>query len=265
MFSLRQYNPSSPGSRHRVVGLQTNFKKSQKFLLFLNKKKQCSGRNNSGRITFRHRGGGLNKQRVVSVDRIRLRVMLISLIAGIYKQKWNMCFFGLLRYSNGIYTYILLPDQLSVGDHISVSKFLLPLEKLPIGVLSFFLELNIKYIFFNLCSILQKKSLYARAAGTYCRFIFRNTQRHFIRILLPSKKPKNISSSLSTYVATVGRASNIYAYRFVTGKSGVNRNLGFRPIVRGVAMNAVDHPNGGRTKTNKPEKTPWGKVAKKSK
>lgn len=87
MFSLRQYNPSSPGSRHRVVGLQTNFKKSQKFLLFLNKKKQCSGRNNSGRITFRHRGGGLNKQRVVSVDRIRLRVMLISLIAGIYKQK----------------------------------------------------------------------------------------------------------------------------------------------------------------------------------
>jgi ribosomal protein L2 len=59
-----------------------------------------------------------------------------------------MCFFGLLRYSNGIYTYILLPDQLTVGDHISVSKFLLPLEKLPIGVLSFFFRIKHKVYFF---------------------------------------------------------------------------------------------------------------------
>lgn len=262
MFFLRKYNPTSPGRRHRIVGLQFNFLKNQKFIFFLSKKYQHSGRNNLGLITVRHKGGGTNKQQFVFVDRIRLTYMLISVIVGIYKQKKNMCFFGLLRFSNGVYSYILLAHELKISWLLPESHFLVPIVDLPIGVLCFFLETNIKYIFFNICNRFSKKSLYARAAGSFCRFIYRNIERNFLRITLPSKKPKNITQS---YIATVGRASNIFAYKFRTGKSGINRNLGIRPTVRGVAMNAVDHPNGGRTKTNKPEKNPWGNIAKYSK
>lgn len=253
MFFLRKYKPRSPGTRNRIVSLQFDFLKKQKFLFFFKLKYNCSGRNSSGRITIRHKSGGSTRKRLLIIDRIRLDLVLMFIILGVYKQKPNMCHYGLIRYSNGVYSYIPLAHKLKITSILPESNLLVKHLKIPVGVLCFFLEPHITYVFFNICSISPRKSLYARAAGTFCKFILRNLERNILKIILPSKKVKLLTIN---YFATVGRASNIYAYKFRTGKAGVSRNLGIRPTTRGVAMNAFDHPNGGRTKTNKPEKTP---------
>lgn len=114
-------------------------------------------------------------------------------------------------------------------------------------------------MFFNLQINLLKGGQYCRAGGTYCKVISVNWSKNTARILLPTGLIKIISIFCS---ATLGRASNYEHNREFLVKAGFNRNKGKRPSVRGVAMNPVDHPHGGRTKTNSPELTPWGKIAK---
>lgn len=259
MFFLRKYKPRSPGVRHRIVGLQVDNLKKQKHFFFYKARYNCSGRNKSGQITIRHRSRVLHRKPLLWVDRLRSIIVLISVILGIFKQKPNMCFFGLIKYSSGIYSYIPLAHDVKISQFLSDSNFLSLNFILPLGVLCFFLETHVTYKFFNLCSYFSKKSIYSRAAGTFCLFILKNLERNILKIILPSQKVKYLTID---YYATVGRASNIYAYKFCIGKAGINRRLGKRPTVRGVAMNAVDHPNGGRTKAKKPERTPWGKIAK---
>lgn len=221
MFFLRKYKPRSPGTRNRIVSLQFDYLKKQKFPFFLKLKHSCAGRNNSGRITIRHRSGGLTRKRLVLVDRIRLDLVLMALLLGVYKQKPNMCHYGLIRYSNGVYSYIPLAHTLKITTILPESNFLLKNFAIPTGVLCFFLEPHITYVFFNVCSLFPRKSIYARAAGTFCTFILRNVERNLLKIVLPSKKIKLLTIN---YFATVGRASNIYAYKFRTGKSGITRN-----------------------------------------
>ena len=118
------------------------------------------------------------------------------------------------------------------------------------------------HLFFNLQINLSKGGQYARSGGTFCKVISVNWTKKVARVLLPTGLVKIISIFCS---GTLGRASNInHSYEFFV-KAGYYRNKGFRPSVRGVAMNPVDHPHGGRTKTNKPELTPWGKIAKRNK
>lgn len=106
---------------------------------------------------------------------------------------------------------------------------------------------------------LSKSGQYARAGGTFCKVISVNFKKNAARVLLPTGLIKIISIFCS---ATLGRASNINHNREFYVKAGFSRNKGIRPSVRGVAMNPVDHPHGGRTKTSSPEFTPWGKIAK---
>lgn len=129
-----------------------------------------------------------------------------------------------------------------------------------VGNVSFLKNLPIGSIFFNLPKTSEsKKGLYSRSSGTYCILLSFDENSKVCNIQLPSGKL--ISSDINT-VVTLGRNNNIWKYKEVVGKAGRNSNIGFKPIVRGVAMNPVDHPHGGRTKTNSPEKTPWGKIAK---
>lgn len=116
-------------------------------------------------------------------------------------------------------------------------------------------------LFYNLSINTSVGGQYARAAGTFCQIIEINRIKELVLIELPTKERR----WLSWYtLATVGRVSNIFSKNQIWGKAGYFRNMNVRPTVRGVAMNPVDHPHGGRTKVNVPEVTPWGKIAKHS-
>lgn len=113
--------------------------------------------------------------------------------------------------------------------------------------------------FFNIELFVGQGGKYARSAGVFCKILAFNLDKDVIKILLPS----GLTKILSQYcLVTLGRVSNIQHNNEFFCKAGYYRNLGFKSKVRGVAMNPVDHPHGGRTKSNSPEVTPWGKIAK---
>lgn len=122
-------------------------------------------------------------------------------------------------------------------------------------------KLNIGYIFCNLRNILNYKCV-STAPGSYCSLIYNDKASNLLHIIMPSGVNKIVSNNYTCYT---GRISNEKSLNELYGKAGIRYNLGFRPSVRGVAMNPVDHPHGGRTKTNCPEKSPWGWVTKHSK
>lgn len=132
-------------------------------------------------------------------------------------------------------------------------------SKYSIGNVVFLKNLEVGSIFYNVCNIKNSKSLYARSPGTYCILLSLNIADSYATIQLPSGDTIDVDFN---FFATLGRNSNIWRFKEIVGKAGRNVNRGFKPSVRGVAMNPVDHPHGGRTKTNSPEKTPWGKVTK---
>lgn len=109
-------------------------------------------------------------------------------------------------------------------------------------------------IFFDLGAY-NKKSSYIKSSGTFSQILQINKDLNIVLVILPSGKKKYVSMD---YLCTLGRNNNIFKKFIVIGKAGINRILGKNIKVRGVAMNPVDHPHGGRTKTNKPEVSPWG-------
>lgn len=169
---------------------------------------------------------------------------------------------ALIKYSNGAYSYILAPCNLDIGN-IVYSSWRPPKTSFPnlfmIGCNMIFRYSTYTSIFFNVEVNLKKGGQYARAAGTFCKVISLNLVKNTARIQLPTGVDKRISIYCT---ATIGQASNRLHYKEFYTTAGFFRNLGWRPSVRGVAMNPVDHPHGGRTKTSSPELTPWGKIAK---
>jgi len=162
----------------------------------------------------------------------------------------------LLKYLNGGFSYISIQHGCFIGQ-IFQSKYL------PLRFINFFLPglvlplkyLTIQHIFSNIFLYKSKKKKYALSAGTYCRLVQVDNEKQIISVRLPTLQIKQFN--FNTFV-TMGRNSNIFLNKQVIGKSGLNRLNGIRPTTRGVAMNPVDHPHGGRTKTNRPEVSPWG-------
>ena len=119
-----------------------------------------------------------------------------------------------------------------------------------------------KTVFSNIYIIDRKKTIFTKASGCYSIHINISHENNYSRFTLAS----GVVKILYNYnFVTLGRNSNIHASSITIGKAGINVKLGFKSSVRGVAMNPVDHPHGGRTKTNSPQRTPWGKIAKKNK
>jgi len=261
MFCMRSYKPRSPGIRHKIICKFTEFVKQQKHYFFLKNKCLTGGRNITGKIVVRH-FKSLHKNKIVCINYLRLNLNLLATVVGVFRQRYNGCHLGLIKYGNGAFCYIYLALGLKLGDFIFPHLIASLQVKHSLGTLYFFKNDYMKVTFFNVSSILLKKSLYAKAAGTFCKFIVKNYEKGIIKIFLPSKQIKIISFD---YFCTFGRASNHYTKYCVFGNAGFKRQIGKKPTVRGVAMNPVDHPNGGRTKSNTPEKTPWGRVAKLSK
>ena len=182
------------------------------------------------------------------------------LVLEIYKLSNAKPFFALIKNRLGFSSIVYLPHRIFFG---SILKFF-SYKSLFIDIRQngFFLRL----IFFkagdSLCNIFFDNNIrrnWALSAGAYCRVLYKTHCGNFLVIQLPSGLEKRVSTK---FFGILGRFSNIYHKKEMLGSAGFSHHLGTRPSVRGIAMNPVDHPHGGRTNTIKPEVSPWGWVTK---
>lgn len=197
------------------------------------------------------------------MDFFRKWTKKIALCLNLTKDRHRTTLLALIKYSDGTYSYVLAPAKLKPGSFVFTTtvhpNFFL---KYKVGCNIILRFVTYSTLFFNVEMIVGDGSKYSRSAGTFCNMISQDFDRDLARIKLPTGLVKVISIYC---MVTLGRSSNINHKNERFGKAGFNRNIGYRPLVRGVAMNPVDHPHGGRTKTNSPEVTPWNKIAKKNK
>lgn len=188
---------------------------------------------------------------------------MVHLVCGVVKKRTNSVFLNLIKFSNGAYSYIACMHGVRLGQYLFlIDKPLRFSKTLEVGFMLLVKFLPRNCLFSNISFNSFNFSKYIKAPGTYTRIFQLFDDIQFITFKLPSGDVKYLS--FNTFV-TLGRNSNILNWKQVSGKAGRNRLLGYKPNVRGVAMNPVDHPHGGRTKTNKPEVSPWGWVTKKGK
>ena len=226
--------------------------KIQKSLLSKNKRKK--GRNNRGIITSRHRGGG-HKRLYRNIDFKREKITVSALVKKISYDPNRTAPIALLHYKDGKKKYILHPLELKIGDVVSNNSEAaiqpgntLPLKNIPLGTQVHNIELTP-----------GKGGQLVRSAGTSAQILAK--EDNFVTLRLPSTEVRLISKNCW---ATIGQISNINHNNIIYKKAGRRRWLDRRPSVRGVAMNAVDHPHGGgegRAPVGRPRPvTPWGKA-----
>jgi large subunit ribosomal protein L2 len=252
---LKSRKPTTPGQRGLV--LQTNdditTQRPKKSLLLPLKKR--GGRNSSGRLTVRHRGGG-HKRRLRAIDFKRDKVGVPGEVTTIEYDPNRSARIALIKYRDGDWRYILAPNGLRVGDKVESGDQAeirignaLPLRAIPPGTAVHNVELH-----------LGKGGQIVRSAGASAQVLATEGKNTLLR--LPSGEMRNVHSEC---MATVGQASAVDHKNVKHGKAGRRRHLGWRPTVRGVVMSPRDHPHGGgegRSPIGMPgPKTPWGKPA----
>jgi large subunit ribosomal protein L2 len=255
-MGIRQYNPVTPGRRGASV---SDFKeltkgaKPEKSLLRPKRKK--GGRNNQGRITVRHRGGG-HKQRYRVIDFARTKDGVPAKVDSIQYDPNRNARIALLHYVDGEKRYIIAPDGLQVGQTIENGPEAppnvgncLPLNRIPVGVQIHAIEM-----------LPGRGARMCRSAGSNATLMAR--EGDWAQVMLPSGEIRRIPALCR---ATIGAVGNSEDMNIVYGKAGRKRWLGIRPTVRGTAMNPIDHPHGGgegRTKGGRHPVSPTGVPAK---
>lgn len=252
-MALKKYNPTSPGRRNMTGLTFEEITKAKPEKSLLSPKHRKGGRNVYGRITVRHRGGG-TKQKYRIIDFKRDKDGIPAKVAAIEYDPNRSANIALLHYADGEKRYILAPLDLNVGDIVESGEKAdikpgnaLKLENIPVGTLIHNIELKP-----------GKGGQIVRSAGTYAQLMAKEGK--YSQIRLPSGEVRMVSTLCK---ATIGQVGNIDHGNVRIGKAGRTRWLGFRPHVRGSAMNPVDHPHGGgegRSPIGKPSPvTPWGK------
>jgi len=253
-MGIRNYKPTSPGRRF-VTSLDneeiTNKKPHKKLT---EGKKRSSGRNNDGRITSRHRGGG-HKQRYRIIDFKRDKFEVPAKVAGIEYDPNRSANIALLHYADGEKRYILAPHGLTVGDTVTAGEKVdvrpgnaMPMKNIPLGTQVHNVELKP-----------GKGGQMVRSAGGSAQIMAKEGKYTTLR--MPSGEMRMV---LSTCIATIGSVGNADHSNVSVGKAGRSRWRGVRPQTRGTAMNPVDHPHGGGEGRNKGRHpvSPWGKPTK---
>lgn len=255
-MGIRRYKPTSAGRRGATVSdfaELTKDVKPEKNLLRPKRKK--GGRNNQGKITCRHRGGG-HKQRYRVIDFRRDKVGVLARVASIQYDPNRSARIALLHYVDGDKRYILAPDGLKVDDRVEAGAEAppsvgncLPLSKVPLGMSVHNIEMQP-----------GRGGAMCRSAGSSAVLVAR--EAGWAQLNLPSGEVRRIPSACR---ATIGAVGNSDHSGIRLGKAGRKRWLGRRPHVRGTAMNPIDHPHGGgegRTKGGRHPVSPTGKPAK---
>jgi large subunit ribosomal protein L2 len=248
---VKKYSPTSPGRRFqtRVVRVESTANEPHKPLLDI--KPRTGGRDNRGLLSVRHRGGG-HKRRYRIIDFRRDKIGIPARVETIEYDPNRTANIALVCYADGERRYILAPEGLQVGQKVVsapeadiVVGNALPLRNIPLGTTIHNVELK-----------RFRGGQLARSAGASAQLMAREGEWALVR--LPSGETRKIK--VDCY-ASIGQMGNLEHENESTGKAGRNRWRGWRPTVRGVAMNPVDHPHGGgegKTSGGRPSVTPWG-------
>lgn len=253
---LKYFKPTTPGLRHKIAAKSGSLINIRVKALSLAKKSNA-GRNHTGKITVRHRGGG-HKKRIRIIDFSgNIGAYSKTTVLGIVYDPIRTTRLALCTTNTDQWFWRLAADNQKAGD-ILIGKYIhnkkdftngeiLPLSYYPEGIK-----------IFNIERISGAGGQLARAAGTFATIIKHNEDNTTL-IKLNSKKDILVNSDCT---ATVGKASNPLHFNRILGKAGVSRWKGIRPTVRGEAMNPIDHPHGGKTRGGVRLKTVYGKLAK---
>ncbi|MGF1477167.1 MAG: 50S ribosomal protein L2 [Geminicoccaceae bacterium] len=254
-MALKTYKATSPGRRQLVTVDRGALWKGKPIKALTEGLTKKGGRNNTGRTTVWHRGGG-HKRRYRMVDFKRTKWGVAGTIERLEYDPNRTAFIALVAYEDGEKAYILAPQRLQTGDRVIADRRVdvkpgnaAPIGNIPIGTILHNVELKP-----------GKGGQLARSAGAYAQLVGRDGDYSQVRLM--SGEIRRIHSQC---IASIGAVSNADHQNIKLGKAGRKRWLGRRPSVRGVAMNPVDHPHGGgegRTSGGRHPVTPWGKPTK---
>ena len=250
-MAIIKTKPTSPGRRFVVKVVNPDLHKGQPHKALVEKKNKNGGRNNAGRITTRHVGGG-HKQRYRMVDFKRSKDGVPSVVERLEYDPNRTAFIALLKYADGERRYIIAPKGVSAGDAIASGSDApikagncLPMRNIPVGTQIHCIEMKP-----------GKGAQIARSAGTSAQLVAREGAYATLRLRSGEMRKIHIDCR-----ATIGEVSNSEHNLRSLGKAGAKRWRGVRPTVRGVAMNPVDHPHGGgegHTSGGRHPCSPWG-------
>jgi len=254
-MGIRTVKPTSPARRYLTYVTNEDITKKTPEKSLLSPKKRTNGRNVYGRITVRHRGGGV-KRMLRDIDFRREKVGIPAVVAGIEYDPNRSARIALLRYADGEKRYILSPEGLQIGAEIMSGPQAelnpgnaLPLRQIPVGSVVHNIELW-----------KGKGAQLCRSAGASAQLVAKEGDRALLK--LPSGEVRKVDVDC---MGTLGQVGNIEHENVSVGKAGRSRWLGIRPSVRGVAMNPHDHPLGGgegKSSGGRHPCTPWGKPTK---
>lgn len=250
-MALKSYKPTTSSQRQLILIDRSELWKGKPVKQLTEGLKKTGGRNNLGRVTVRHRGGG-HKRRYRLIDFKRTKDNILAEVVRIEYDPNRTAFIALLQYEDGKQSYIIAPQRLALGQKIESGEKVdikignsLPLNNIPVGTIVHNVEMKA-----------GKGAQIARSAGTYVQIVGRDSG--YIQIRLASGELRMVRGECR---ATIGAVSNPDKKNESLSKAGRTRWLGRRPTVRGVAMNPVDHPHGGgegRTSGGRHPVTPWG-------
>ncbi|MFB2873313.1 50S ribosomal protein L2 [Aeromonas jandaei] len=253
-MAIVKCKPTSPGRRHVVKIVNQELYKGKPFAALLDKKDKTGGRNNNGRITTRHIGGG-HKQHYRLIDFKRDKDGIPAKVERLEYDPNRTANIALVLYADGERRYILAPKGLKAGDAIASGADAaikvgntLPMRNIPVGSTVHAVEMKP-----------GKGAQLARSAGTFIQILAR--EGNYVTLRLRSGEVRKVLAECRATIGEVGKSEHMLRQ---LGKAGANRWRGIRPTVRGMAMNPVDHPHGGGEGRNKGMQpvSPWGQKAK---
>ena len=254
-MGIKKYKPTTPGLRGMTVSTFEEITKSTPEKSLTTALKKNAGRNNRGKITVRHQGGGV-RRRYRIIDFKRTKDGIPAKVSSIEYDPNRTANIALLVYADGTKTYIIAPNDIKVGDTIYSGPDAdikpgnaLPLANIPVGTIIHNIELKA-----------GKGAQLCRAAGGYAQLMAK--EGDYAQVRLPSGEVRKVRMECR---ATIGEIGNIEHGNINLGKAGRKRHMGIRPTVRGSVMNPNDHPHGGgegKAPVGRPGPvTPWGKPA----
>ena len=254
-MALKTFKPTTPSQRQLVLVDRSHLWKGKPVKPLTEGLTKSGGRNNTGRVSIWHRGGG-HKRTYRKVDFKRTKQGIAATVERLEYDPNRTAFIALIKYDDGELSYILAPQRLAPGDKVIADDKVdvkpgnaMPLANMPIGTLVHNVEMK-----------QGKGGQIARAAGAYVQLVGRDSGYAILR--LNSGETRMVPAAC---MATVGAVSNPDNSNVSLSKAGRSRWKGKKPVVRGVAMNPIDHPHGGgegRTSGGRHPVTPWGKSTK---
>ncbi|MBD3344858.1 MAG: 50S ribosomal protein L2 [Chitinivibrionales bacterium] len=254
-MGIKSYRPTTPTLRYKTSSDFSMVTTDEPYKPLLVAKKRGSGRNNTGRIMVRHRGGGTRPHyRIVDFKRNKFGVP--GIVETIEYDPNRTAYIALIKYVDGERRYVLATANMKVGMNIMSGEDCeiaegnhMPIGKIPVGTMVHNIELR-----------KGKGGQIARSAGAYAEIFAK--EENMVQIKFPSSEIRNVHENC---MATIGQVSNAEYSNIVIGSAGRTRHKGWRPRVRGVAMNPVDHPMGGgegKASGGGHPVSPWGQKAK---